>query len=124
MRYCLALIAAVLILFPAKADAAEFSGAYLIRVCASDAAGKEIVPGGHIACQGYISGVVDYHVLIRSLGTAPSVDFCIPEKTSLNTVQSIVFRYLVKNRKQHGSFVAAPGVALALFEAYPCKKKK
>lgn len=116
------LLAALIV--PVKSQAAQFSGSYLIQVCASDEAGKELVPGGHIACQAYISGVLDYHNLIRSLGTAPSIDFCVPDNVSLNGVQKTVINYLIRNKDDHGEFVAAPGVALALFESYPCNKKK
>ena len=102
--------------------AAEFSGNYLLSMCSSDAKGNELTSGGHIACQAYISGVLDYHNLIHSLGTAPSIDFCVPDTATLNDLQAIVTRYLSKNRNAHGSFTAAPAVALALFNAYPCRK--
>ncbi len=102
--------------------AAQFSGDYLLAMCASDETGHELTNGGHIACQAYISGVIDYHNLIRSLGTAPGVDFCIPEDTGLDTVQKQVTAYLLKHKKQHGAFVASPAVALALLAYYPCQK--
>ncbi len=123
MRALVLLMVFLVFTFPFKAQAAEFSGSYLVQMCASDKEGKEIIPGGHIACQAYISGVVDYHILIRSLGTAPSVDFCIPENTSLYDLQKKVFVYLLRHKEEHGGFVAAPAVSLALFESYPCKKK-
>ncbi len=107
-----------------SARAAEFSGEYLLQVCASDKDGKEITPGGHIACQAYIAGVLDYHNLLRSLGTAPGVDFCVPQQETLNRLQRRVTSFIFKNRAEHGGFTAAPGVALALFENYPCGKKK
>jgi hypothetical protein len=103
--------------------AAKFTGSYLLEMCASDKNGKELVKGGHIACQSYIAGIVDYHNLMHSLGTAPSIDFCVPEGVTLDRLQNIVGAYLYKNKNIHGSFVASPGVALALFSAYPCKKK-
>ncbi len=106
-----------------SAQAARFSGEYLLQVCMSDKDGREIVPGGHAACQSYISGVMDYHNLIRSLGTAPSVEFCVPEETGLNELQRVVAAYLFKHKKQHGAFVASPAVALALYNSYPCGKK-
>jgi hypothetical protein len=113
--------------FPGKAWAARFSGEYLLHVCGNDKEGKELVPGGHIACQAYIAGVLDYHNLIRSLGTSPSVDFCIPETVDMNTLQKNVVSYLLKNRQQHAKFVAAPAVAMAMLAYYPCgggRKKK
>jgi hypothetical protein len=111
----------VMLLSPVRGHAAEFSGSYLLYVCGSDAKGKELTPGGHITCQSYIAGVVDYHNLIHSLGTSPSVDFCVPENASLEMLQEIVVRYIAQNKEAHGPFVASPAVALALFEAFPCK---
>ncbi len=73
------------------------------------------------SCQSYIAGIVDYHVLIKSLGTAPSVDFCIPENATMDDMRLIVVEYL-RNNQQHSSFVASPAVALALFEVFPCTK--
>lgn len=110
--------------FVPSAQAAKFSGAYLMHVCASDEQGRELVPGGHTACQAYIAGLVDYHTLIRSLGTAPSVDFCIPESVDVPELQKKIVTYLKKNPENHEQFLAAPGVALGLFESYPCGKKK
>lgn len=105
----------------APASAARFSGEYLLSMCGSDRNGRELAPGGHIACQAYIAGVLDYNNLIRSLGTAPSVDFCVPEGVSMNDLQEQVVSYLLRNREDHAKFIAAPGVALALFEIFPCK---
>lgn len=103
------------------AQAARFSGDNLLQACGGDENGKELVPGGHVACQAYISGVLDYHNLIRSLGTAPSVDFCVPEGESMQEIQARVTAYIANNHHEQGPFIAAPGVALGLFEAYPCK---
>ncbi len=109
--------------FPAQA--ARFSGAYMIRICGVDAKGNEISPGAHAACQSYISGVVDYHNMLRSMKMAPDINFCIPENVTLNQLHLQVLRYLERN-PQHDSFVAAPAVVMALYEKYPCggKKKK
>ncbi len=93
-------------------------------MCSSDESGRELAPGGHIACQAYIAGVLDYHNLVRSLGTAPSVDFCVPDDVGMNKLQNVVAAYLDKNSGIHGSFTAAPAVALALFSAYPCRTKQ
>lgn len=113
----------LLCFMPARSSqAAQFSGSYLMHVCSSDANGKEMAVGGHITCQAYIAGILDYHNLLRTLGVAPSVDFCVPEKTNLQTLQRQVFSYVFKNRQQHSSFTAAPAVALSLYNAYPCKK--
>ncbi len=105
--------------------AARFSGSYLLQMCGSTKEGQEIVPGGHIACQAYIAAILDYQSLTQSLGTAPSgVDFCVPDDESLNAIQTHVMRYLFRNKHEQGPFVAAPSVALALKDAYPCGKPK
>lgn len=125
---CIALFA--LLAMPAAASAQSqgqvtgplFSGAYLRDLCASNALGQENVKGGHTACQAYIAGVVDYHDLLRSLGTAPSIDFCVPNTAKMNDIQKVVWQYLQKNQ-QHNAFSASPAVALAMFEKYPCPSK-
>ncbi|MEM6780406.1 MAG: Rap1a/Tai family immunity protein [Pseudomonadota bacterium] len=99
--------------------AAIFSGAYLLELCKRDAQGSEIVEGGHTACQAYIAGIIDYHKLLRSLGTSPSVDFCVPDDVKMNDIQDVVWTYLNQNSENDG-FIAAPAVALALFEVFPC----
>jgi hypothetical protein len=119
-----ALACFLLVTLPGPAEAARFSGDYLLQVCASDKNGKEISPGGHIACQAYIAGILDYHALMKSLGNTPGVDFCVPDGTGLNEVQSKVTAYLFRNKHEQGPFIATPAVAMALFIAYPCKKKK
>lgn len=107
-----------------QAQAARFSGEYLLKVCMMDAGGNEVIKGGKIACQAYISGVIDYHNMMRSFeGSAEmkKMDFCIPEDVTLNEIHLRVLKYLIEHNKMHRKFVAAPGVALALFSAYPCK---
>ncbi len=123
-RFSLVVLLA-LVLFSAPLDgyAARYSADYLMQMCAMDAQGQELVKGGHIACQGYIAGVMDYHTLIRSLGTSPSVDFCIPEGITLSHIHRVVLSYLVKNKHEQGPFIAAPGVALALYQAFPCMER-
>lgn len=106
------------------AQAARFSGDYLLQVCASDKNGKELSPGSHIACQAYVAGILDYHSLMRSLGAAPSLDFCVPEEENLYEIQGKVVSYIYRNRHEQGPFIASPGVAMALYQAYPCGKKK
>ncbi len=108
----------------APAWAARFSGDYLLQVCASDKNGKELSPGSHIACQAYIAGILDYHNLMRSLGVAPTVDFCVPEEIGLYEIQGKVASYIFRNRHEQGPFIASPGVAMAMYQAYPCGKKK
>ncbi len=117
----LALAALLLTLYPHISNAAQFSGDYLLSVCGRDKDGGERVSGGHIACQSYIACVLDYHTIIRALGTAPSVDFCVPQDKTLNDLQDDVFEYLLHNKNEHGGFIASPGVALGLFDKYPCE---
>lgn len=123
MRQVLSVLLFLFILFSinASAYAARFTGNYLLEMCASDEKGDEIIEGGHAICQSYISGVIDYNNLIRSLGTAPSVDFCVPDNVTLKELQSIVTAYIFRNKDQHGSFIASPAVAMALYAVYPCK---
>ncbi|MCI5060607.1 MAG: hypothetical protein MRY79_06000 [Alphaproteobacteria bacterium] len=120
---------AVFILLPQFSSAKEkkagalISGAYLYELCKRNEEGGEDTPGGHAACQSYIAGLVDYHNLLQSLNIPPSVDLCVPATANLNDLQDIVWRYLERNA-QHDAFIAAPAVSLALFEVFPCKKKK
>lgn len=128
MRLFFALMClSLMIIAPHKAHAqktgALISGAYLLEICKRDAKGKEVIVGGHTACQAYIAGLVDYHNLLRSLGTSPSVDLCVPSNVKLNDLQDIVWKYLERNT-QHDAFIAAPAVSLALFDVFPCKKKR
>ena len=116
------LVAAVLFAMPAHA--ARFSGNYLLEMCASDATGKELIPGGHAVCQSYIAGQMDYHKLLQSLNNPPGINYCVPEDVPMSKLQNIVARYLLENKNEHGSFIASPAVSLALYNAYPCKKKK
>jgi hypothetical protein len=104
-----------------QVSAANFSGDYLLQVCSSDKQGRELSPGSHIACQAYIAGILDYHSVLKTLGTAPSIDFCVPDGVGLNEVQKKVTAYLSRNKHEQGPFIASPGVSLALFQAYPCK---
>ena len=111
----------LLFAFAQPSEAARFSGQYLLHMCASDERGDEITEGGHIACQAYIAGVMDYHAILRSMGVAPSIDFCVPAQVPMNLVQAQVTSHIFHNQKQHNGFIAAPAVALGLFENYPCR---
>lgn len=71
------------------------------------------------SCQAYIQGVLDYHTLLRSMEHSPGVDFCVPDSITHAELQMVVGGYLNKE-KQNDSFIAAPAVALALSENYPC----
>ncbi len=110
----------VLVVVISPADAARFSGAYLLHVCEMDDKGREKVKGGHTACQAYIAGVIDYHNVLRSMKLAPKVDICIPAEISHGDLHRVVLEFLRKH-PEHDGFVAAPAVTMALYEIYPCK---
>lgn len=102
--------------------AARYSGDYLLQMCAVNKEGQELVKGGKIACQAYISGILDYHALLKSLDVEPpGIDFCVPEDVGLNLLQLRLMNYLIKNREAQGPYIASPNVSLALREMYPCK---
>lgn len=98
-------------------EGALVTGKTLILLCNSAKQDDRFV------CQSYIAGVVDYHRLIKSLGTAPSVDFCLPKDIKMEQIKTIVTQYLM-TRTEHQDFIAAPAVAMSLFSAYPCKRGK
>ncbi len=100
----------------------QFSGAYLLHVCEMDAKGKEVVKGGHTACQAYITGVIDYHRILQSMKLAPKIDICVPTQTPIAQVHRVVLAYLRKH-KENDAFIAAPAVTMALYKAFPCKKR-
>lgn len=120
MRSLAFLFSCVLVFAACPADAARFSGSYLMQICDMDADGAETVAGGHAACQSYISGVLDYHNLMQSLNLAPKVELCVPERVTLYQLQRVVINYLRTN-VQHDAFVAAPAVTMALYEMFPCE---
>lgn len=120
----LSVLAVSLLSLSTGAHAARFSGEYLLKVCALDRNGNEIVDGGKIACQSYISAVIDYHNFLRTLDSAGPSSFCLPDEISLNEIHLVVLLYFMKNQKLHRKFIAAPGVEMALIDAYPCEGKK
>lgn len=93
-----------------------------MRMCALDRNGDERIPGGRAICQSYISGVIDYHNTLRAMDLTSDMNFCIPVEESLNNIHIRVWAYMTKRAKLHDQFVAAPGVAMALFSFYPCGK--
>lgn len=97
------------------AMAANMTAGALVNLCQSDDRADKR------SCHGYIAGIIDYHRLIKSLGTAPGVDFCIPESVSFNQITKQVVNY-INRHNQHKAFIASPAVTLALFKRYPCKK--
>ncbi|MGH1377533.1 MAG: Rap1a/Tai family immunity protein [Alphaproteobacteria bacterium] len=116
------ILAVGMFLFAGKSYAAQFSGDYLLKVCSVDKNGNERVAGGKIACQSYISGVIDYHNVLRAMGLTSGMDFCVPEKVTLNELHIRVLVYLYEHVKMHRNFVAAPAVSMALYSLYPCNK--
>lgn len=98
------------------------SSAYLHKICERNDKGGEIIPGGHTACQAYISGVIDYHNLLKSLGTEPSIKICITNAAKPSDLQDVVWSYIDKNA-QHDAFAAAPTITLALAQVFPCRKR-
>lgn len=114
-----ALVLTLLCVAAPPVQAARFTGAYLVRICGVGADGAEISPGAHAACQSYISGVIDYHNMLRGMKIAPEINICVPSAVTLNELHVVVLRYLERNA-QHDSFIAAPAVLLALYDKYPC----
>jgi len=100
-------------LYSLPAAAAYVTGDELVKECESNAA-KDVY-----ACMNYVAGVIDYQIMQQSLGTQPSVDFCLPEDLSIEKAAVTVMLYLEKYPQQ-GSFIAAPAVTMALQQAYPC----
>ena len=86
----------------------------LARDCLSDK--RERMAG----CIYYITGVIDYHFLMQSFGTAPTIDFCLPESISKEQAAVIVMAYL-RTSPQNDDFIAAATIPLALNKAFPCK---
>ncbi len=117
----LCVLAVTMTVAPQAARATRFSGAYLLHLCEMDQKGRELVKGGHNACQSYIAGVMDYHNVLQSLNLAPKIDICVPEKISMNQVHLIVLRYL-RAHGEHDAFIAAPAVTMALYQTYPCRR--
>lgn len=106
------------------ASAAYVTGGELALICQSGKT-EDI-----FACMNYIAGVIDYQLTMQSLGTEPTIDFCLPEDLELPKAAATVVVYL-KRSPEHHAFIAAPAVSMALHEAYPCavaktpgKKKK
>lgn len=96
------------------------SSAYLHKICARNDKGGEVVKGGHTACQAYIAGVIDYHNLLKSLGTEPSIKICITNSAKPSDLQDIVWKYIDRNA-QHDAFAGAPTITLALAQVFRCK---
>lgn len=110
---------ALMLLIGASSARAEalMTGKMLALFCTS----KEKID--QTSCQSYIAGIVDYHNLLRSLGTAPAVNYCLPKGITMDQIKQIVTRYIV-TRTEHTDFIAAPAVAVSLYDIYPCDKTR
>jgi hypothetical protein len=104
-------------LYSFPAAAAYMTGDDLVKKCESND-GRDVY-----ACMSYVAGVIDYQIMQQSMGTEPSVDFCLPEDLTIEKAAVTVMLYLEKNPQQ-GSFIAAPAVSMALQQAYPCAPVK
>jgi hypothetical protein len=117
-KACLAVLTLfIAIMRPDFAQAQYMMGADLTENCNSKAAGDVY------RCLGYIEGVIDYHVVMQSLGTTPTTDFCLPEGLRIEEAAIAVLAYLQKS-PQHSAFIAAPAITLALNQVYPCAKPR
>ncbi|HYD17100.1 MAG TPA: Rap1a/Tai family immunity protein [Patescibacteria group bacterium] len=72
------------------------------------------------SCIGYVAGVIDYHLLMQSFGTAPTIDFCLPQDISKEQAAVIVMAYL-RGATEHDEFTAAATIPLALNKVFPCR---
>ena len=115
MRHYLTVLSLVVALaaLPTPAAAIYMTGKELSQGCMAD--GEQDI--GY--CLGYVAGVIDYHVMLQSLGTAPTIDFCLPDTLPVQEAAVVVLTYLGKS-PQNGSFIAAPAVAMALHDSFPC----
>ena len=116
MKIAILLLGCLLCFWPSAARAAYVTTAELERSCLSSK--REQVNG----CLQYIAGVIDYHILMQSFGTAPTIDFCLPANLTLEDAGVAVMRYL-RRHPQHDAFIASSAVPLALNEAFPCRPK-
>jgi hypothetical protein len=114
------IILMVLCLTPLSAHALDgplMKGKALQLLCSSNKAEDQF------SCQSYIAGIVDYHNLLKSLGAAPSVDFCVPQNVPMAQMKQVVLSYITAHT-EHQDFIASPGVVMALYNAYPCQRSR
>lgn len=122
IQVCAAVFMTALLCCPADPSQAATGGALMkgrtLALLCSSSKQDDV-----FSCQSYIAGVIDYHRLLKSLGSAPTVDFCIPETVGMNQIRAVVVNYMAKH-SEHRDFIAAPGVAMSLFTAWPCAKRR
>jgi len=110
----LLIILAALAFVPRPAAAQYLMTKDLAMKCLSEK--KEDMAG----CIYYITGVIDYHMVMQSFGTAPTIDFCLPESISKEQAAVLVMAYL-RQSPQNDDFIAASTVPLALNKVFPCR---
>ena len=113
----LAVLVLLLVFRSSPAPAQYVSTGELGRLCTSEK--NEQMS----ACINYVAGVIDYHQLMMSFGTAPTIDFCLPENVSKERAAALVLDYL-RTEPQHDAFTAASTIPLALNKVYPCQPVK
>ena len=117
-------ICVAIFIFSIKTAQAEpLNGDGLMQICRPDpsTAAKTKDDGRIDRCRHYISGVMDYHSLLNSLGTIPvGANFCVPFNTSELDIQKAVYAFL-KEHPRYADRPAVPAVAVALSRAFPCK---
>lgn len=116
-RICAVLMALASLLWAAPSQAMYFSSAELAVKCMSDR------PEDIHDCTSYVAGVIDYHLLLQSMGTVPTMPFCMPESISMQQAAVVVMAYL-RTAPQHDAFVAAAAIPLAINKAFPCREPK
>jgi len=100
----------------ARPAAAQYlTGGELVRNCISE--NKQ----DNTACIYYITGVIDYHVVLQSLAIAPTIDFCLPPTITKEQAAVLVLAYM-RQHAQHDPFAAATVVPMALNKVFPCRK--
>lgn len=115
---CAVAVGLMVTVVPVSAPRAQYlAGQDLLMLCLSEDQDKVF------SCLNYIAGVIDYHIVMQSLGTTPTIDFCLPAKMPIEDAAVNVMRYLKKS-PQHQAFIAAPAVTLALHEVFPCAPPK
>ena len=95
-----------------EAKAGFVSTAALQAGCMSDK--KEQVAG----CLNYIAGVLDYHILMQSFGTQPTIDFCLPDNITVEDAALAVLKYL-KSHPAHDA-IASAVIPMAMNDTWPC----
>jgi Ssp1 endopeptidase immunity protein Rap1a len=91
----------------------------LIRVCSTPGSDATF-PGAIGVCAGYISGVLDHHLVGESWSNSRSRQVCLPQQppTRMETLQSLVA--WDQANQQYNEKPAAEGVMRYFIATYPC----